>query len=412
MELVPINSPRRVQVFIASSLNELKVLRLELGLFVYKYSELNYKNRDIFFSPFLCEYHSQAFKQGRNQDELNSIVSNSDLCCILIGNQVGKRTEEEFDAALRSFLRTGMPKICVFIQDQKHRLIQSPSVRRFKKKLKTMGRDYSLFSSSTKIISNMEAEFHIWYQEWERKTECLNLIREKGKKLRDSYLIDTNESGEYWADLCDSIFSYMQYLGNEYSCEYFAEESDYLFESVIYLTKHGYGDQAYEYGKWLNDYYDRHIINEYHRSKVNPEHCAELKLFIGRWLYDERLSEEALSFCMESYSLYRQVYNNHYGINRIERADRFLELSELIRDLNAGNEEAEYLLDRAEAICRHTIGTDRRLINVLSHKADLYDSTGRDKKANHIRHEIHSLQSNQVCGSGINILSQFEPFGG
>ena len=113
MELVPINSPRRVQVFIASSLNELKVLRLELGLFVYKHSELNYRNKDIFFSPFLCEYHSQAFTQRRNQDELNNIVSNSDLCYILIGNQVGKRTEEEFDAALNSFLRTGMPKMAL-----------------------------------------------------------------------------------------------------------------------------------------------------------------------------------------------------------------------------------------------------------------------------------------------------------
>ena len=101
-----------IPIFIASSITELHVDRLELGNFVRQVDDVSVA-RDIYLRLFNCEDESLAMEPGRKQESYNQQIRESRLCVVLMYNHAGDYTIEEFNTAMEQFGKTGAPKVLV-----------------------------------------------------------------------------------------------------------------------------------------------------------------------------------------------------------------------------------------------------------------------------------------------------------
>ena len=83
-------------------ITELKEEREALRLFGDQLNKI-YLQKDVYIDFVTCETMSQVVVQGRMQDEINKNIEESDYFTIIIGENVGEYTEEEFNVALSHF---------------------------------------------------------------------------------------------------------------------------------------------------------------------------------------------------------------------------------------------------------------------------------------------------------------------
>ena len=100
------------RVFLASSLNELHIDRLELSDLFRRLNDAC-RERGVCFRLFMCEDEDMAMARGRKQDEYNRRIEDSRLCVVLIRDSIGQYTLEEFEIALRRFRACGSPEILI-----------------------------------------------------------------------------------------------------------------------------------------------------------------------------------------------------------------------------------------------------------------------------------------------------------
>ncbi len=99
-----------INIFLASSVVELKDDRLAIGDYIRKLNDI-YMERNVYFRLFLCEDEDAAMADIRKQEQYNQQIRQSQLFLILIFNNAGEYTREEFDVAYRSFREAGAPAI-------------------------------------------------------------------------------------------------------------------------------------------------------------------------------------------------------------------------------------------------------------------------------------------------------------
>ena len=99
-----------INIFLASSVVELKDDRLAIGDYIRKLNDI-YMERNIYFRLFLCEDEDAAMADMRKQEQYNQQIRQSQLFLILIFNNAGEYTREEFDVAYRNFREAGAPAI-------------------------------------------------------------------------------------------------------------------------------------------------------------------------------------------------------------------------------------------------------------------------------------------------------------
>ena len=99
-----------VNIFLASSLNDLHEDRLALGDYVRKLNDI-YIERGVFFRLFICEDEDIAMADGRKQEEYNQKLRESQLCFVIFFNRAGEYTLEEFETAYQRFKEVGSPAI-------------------------------------------------------------------------------------------------------------------------------------------------------------------------------------------------------------------------------------------------------------------------------------------------------------
>ena len=104
-----------VRIFLASSLEELKQDRLEIGNFIRKLNDI-YRRREVYFRLYMCEDENIAMTDARKQQEYNQQLIDSQLCFVLFFNHAGERTIEECKIAYESFLECGTPSVVVFFR--------------------------------------------------------------------------------------------------------------------------------------------------------------------------------------------------------------------------------------------------------------------------------------------------------
>ena len=135
---------KTLHLFLASSINDLRMERLELGNFVRILNDRLVLN-DAYVHIHMCEYISDEVALTRKQDEYNKIIQDCDHVMVLFRNSMGVYTKEEYDTARQHWLETGTPELHVFFCEPDGG--RPDDVSKFLLHLQEHRQPYELFSS-------------------------------------------------------------------------------------------------------------------------------------------------------------------------------------------------------------------------------------------------------------------------
>ena len=107
---------KTISIFIASSVLELRLERLEIENFIFRRSAEFRKRYNIELIPVLCESLDDAFSPKGKQEEYNQKIRESDFCFFVFFTKAGEYTQGEFQVALEQFKKSGKPKIYTFFK--------------------------------------------------------------------------------------------------------------------------------------------------------------------------------------------------------------------------------------------------------------------------------------------------------
>ena len=106
---------KEVSVFLASSIDEFKYERIDLGDFIRKITDQTIE-QDMYLKFSVCENMSNSVSKSRKQEEYNQEIRKSDFFYVIFGKKAGEYTIEELDIAAQQFKETGKPAIFVYSQ--------------------------------------------------------------------------------------------------------------------------------------------------------------------------------------------------------------------------------------------------------------------------------------------------------
>ena len=139
-------SMKKIHIFLASSLTEFAMERLEIEQFIRNVSDDFEEKYNIKLKPFLCEHVDPAYTSGRKQEEYNTIIRDCDFCFFIFFTKAGEYTREEFDVARAQFDAAGKPHIYTYFKEVEDGRAEQ-SLRDFVDMLdKELGHFYSTFS--------------------------------------------------------------------------------------------------------------------------------------------------------------------------------------------------------------------------------------------------------------------------
>lgn len=107
---------KRIVIFLASSIEDLKEDRVLLGDYFQGLSQL-YSGSGIEFELVKCEYCDDSLTMIGKQHEYDEKIRESDLCFFLFFRRVGKYTRHEFDVAWESFQARNRPQIVTYFKN-------------------------------------------------------------------------------------------------------------------------------------------------------------------------------------------------------------------------------------------------------------------------------------------------------
>ena len=149
---------KEIKIFLASSIEEFKYERLELGDYINGLNKI-YKDKGIFISLEKCEDISNAIGLSRKQEEYNQAIRDSDMFYVIFGKEAGKYTIEEFDIAYEQFIKEHKPSIHTYFLKLSEDDNPASSVKDFITRLdQEIGHYYSVFSHIDSIKLNMLIE--------------------------------------------------------------------------------------------------------------------------------------------------------------------------------------------------------------------------------------------------------------
>ena len=90
-----------IKIFLASSINDLHVERMEIGNFIRSMND-RFIDRGIYFKLCMCEDISDAVAKSRKQDEYNAIIRECDFFYVIFWHKAGVYTVEEFEDIILS----------------------------------------------------------------------------------------------------------------------------------------------------------------------------------------------------------------------------------------------------------------------------------------------------------------------
>ncbi len=106
---------KKVKIFLASSIEDLKYDRIEIGNFFRQLNEI-YLDNGVHFSLIMCEDYDDSIVADGKQKEYDREICESELVFFLFFRKVGDYTKHEFDIALESFKSKEKPKIITYFK--------------------------------------------------------------------------------------------------------------------------------------------------------------------------------------------------------------------------------------------------------------------------------------------------------
>ncbi len=92
---------QKYQIFLASSINEFKDERNEIGDLIRKIQDILI-DYEIKIKLFECEFFDNTIALGRKQGEYNEQIKKSQSFIMLVGSKLGQYTLEEYNIAINS----------------------------------------------------------------------------------------------------------------------------------------------------------------------------------------------------------------------------------------------------------------------------------------------------------------------
>jgi len=106
---------KRIKIFLASSIEDLREDRLQIGDFFRQLNDI-YMDSGIYFSLIKCEDYDNAISSGGKQQEYDREIRESELVFFLFFRKVGDYTKHEFEVALEAFKNQKKPKIVTYFK--------------------------------------------------------------------------------------------------------------------------------------------------------------------------------------------------------------------------------------------------------------------------------------------------------
>lgn len=106
---------KKIKIFLASSIDDLRIDRLEIGDFFRELNDI-YEEQNIQFKLIKCENYDKALAIDGKQSEYDEEIRESDLVFFLFFTKVGIYTKHEFDVAFENFKNTQKPKIITYFK--------------------------------------------------------------------------------------------------------------------------------------------------------------------------------------------------------------------------------------------------------------------------------------------------------
>ena len=106
---------KKVKIFLASSIEDLKDDRLFIGDFFRQLNEI-YIDSGLHFSLIKCEDYDNSIATGGKQSQYDNEIRDSELCFFLFYRKAGEYTKHEFEVALEAFENAGKPKIITYLK--------------------------------------------------------------------------------------------------------------------------------------------------------------------------------------------------------------------------------------------------------------------------------------------------------
>ena len=106
---------KKIKIFLASSIDDLKFDRIEIGNFFRKLNDI-YLDNGIHFSLIMCEDYDNTIMKGGKQTAYDAEIRDSELCLFLFFTKVGEYTKHEFEVALENYQVGNKPKIVTYFK--------------------------------------------------------------------------------------------------------------------------------------------------------------------------------------------------------------------------------------------------------------------------------------------------------
>jgi tetratricopeptide (TPR) repeat protein len=106
---------KRIRIFLASSITDLKFDRIEIGNFFRQLNDIYIEN-GIYFDLVMCEDYDNGIALEGKQSEFDRLLCDSELVFFVFFNKVGEYTRHEFEIALDSYKVSKKPKIVTYFK--------------------------------------------------------------------------------------------------------------------------------------------------------------------------------------------------------------------------------------------------------------------------------------------------------
>ena len=106
---------KRIRIFFASSITDLKFDRIEIGNFFRQLNDI-YIESGIYFDLVMCEDYDNGIALEGKQSEFDKLLCDSELVFFVFFNKVGEYTRHEFEVALDSYKSSKKPKIVTYFK--------------------------------------------------------------------------------------------------------------------------------------------------------------------------------------------------------------------------------------------------------------------------------------------------------
>ncbi len=106
---------KRIKIFLASSITDLRFDRVEIGNFFRQMNDIYIEN-GVYFDLVMCEDYDNTVALDGKQSQFDAEICGSELVFFLFFKKVGDYTKHEFEVALEHYKSVGKPKILTYFK--------------------------------------------------------------------------------------------------------------------------------------------------------------------------------------------------------------------------------------------------------------------------------------------------------